>query len=182
MAPSIDSPLTARGRAQAAATAAGLQHEPAVRIYSAATARALETASIIALPLNLEVIPLESLNEVEIGLDADPLDPLTRAASAEALRSWVVDQNLDISFVGGESGHFVVRRTTDTLRAIAAAHPGETVIIVGHVASLTAALSALCDLHTEVWGHPLPHAQPFTVTTTLWQCENWPTQIVGGAV
>jgi len=47
--------------------------------------------------------------------------------------------------------------------AIASRHPGETVAVVGHVASLTVALARLCRLGATVWGTPLAHAHPFLV-------------------
>jgi broad specificity phosphatase PhoE len=181
MAPSLDSPLTPRGRDQAAAAAEQLRHRSAVRVYCSTATRAIETATIIAGPPGLDVIPLAALDEVEIGPEADPRDESTHAASAEALRSWIVDQNLEVPFVGGETGASVVRRTAGALRAIVSDHPGETVIVVGHVASLTAALSVLCGLHKELWGRPLPHAMPFAVEAgEVWTCREWPGQIVGG--
>lgn len=182
LAPSLSSPLTTRGREQAAAAGEMLRDRSAVRIYSSAVSRAVETATIIAQACGLEVVQLEGMNEVEIGPHADPVDPKSRLAAAEALRCWVVDQNLDQDYVGGETGRDAVRRTAGSLSGIVSDHPDETVIVVAHVASLTVALSALCELHGEVWGHPLPHAQPFTVRSTdgRWACEDWPTQTVGG--
>ncbi|WP_158292944.1 MULTISPECIES: hypothetical protein [Kribbella] len=38
---------------------------------------------------------------MEIGPLDDPLDEATRYAAAEALRAWIVDQDLEQSFVGG---------------------------------------------------------------------------------
>lgn len=181
MAPSLDSPLTPRGRDQAAAAAEQLRHRSAVRVYCSTAARALETATIVAGPAGLDVVPLADLNEVEIGPEADPADERTRAAAVVALRSWIVDQDLRAPFVGGETGTSVVRRTGDALKAIVSDHPGETIVVVGHVASLTAALSVLCGLHAELWGRPLPHATPFTVEAgKAWTCREWPGQIVGG--
>ncbi|TDD12602.1 hypothetical protein E1292_01310 [Nonomuraea deserti] len=59
---------------------------------------------------------------------------------------------------------------------MAAAHPGATVAVVGHVGSLTAGLNALCGLGARVWGAPLPHAVPFLVEWDgrSWRCEAWP--------
>jgi alpha-ribazole phosphatase/probable phosphoglycerate mutase len=179
MAPSLDSPLTSLGRDQAAAASEQVRRRGAVRVYCSGAARAIETATIVA--AGLEVTSLAGLNEVQIGPAADPLDPWTRTASAEALRSWVVDRDLGPAFVDGETGTDVVRRTTEALRAIVGDHPDETVIVVGHVASLTAALSVLCGLHAELWGRPLPHAVPFTVEGgEFWTCKDWPGEIVGG--
>ena len=82
------------------------------------------------------MIRLDGLREVEIGPLDDPLDEATRNAAAEALRAWIVDQDLEQSFVGGGTGFEVVRRTTGALREIVRAHPGQRGVVVGHVASL----------------------------------------------
>ncbi|MFI6733777.1 histidine phosphatase family protein [Nonomuraea sp. NPDC050451] len=54
---------------------------------------------------------------------------------------------------------------------------GETVVLVGHVGSLTAGLSVLCGLGEQVWGAPLPHAVPFPVEWDgrSWRCASWPS-------
>ncbi|TDD58917.1 histidine phosphatase family protein [Kribbella antibiotica] len=177
MAPALATPLTARGREQAEAAGVRLRESGAVRVYCSTVARAVETATAVARVVDqLEVVQLAGLDEVLIGPDADPLAETTRDGAAAALRSWVVDQELTVAFPGGgEDGTTVVRRTTEALQSIAAAHPGETVIVVGHVASLTAGLSVLCDLHEQVWGRPLPHAAPFVVEGgQVWSCRDWP--------
>jgi broad specificity phosphatase PhoE len=65
---------------------------------------------------------------------------------------------------------------TAAFQKIASAHPGETVAVVGHVASLTVALGRLCSLGSGVWGTPLPHARPFLVEWDgqAWHCPAWP--------
>lgn len=72
--------------------------------------------------------------------------------------------------------HHVVARVTAAFQKIASSHPGETVAVVGHVASLTVTLGLLCDLGARVWGTPLPHARPFPVDWdgTAWHCPAWP--------
>jgi broad specificity phosphatase PhoE len=65
---------------------------------------------------------------------------------------------------------------TAAFQQIASTHPGETVVVVGHVASLTLALSRLCALGPAVWGYALPHAQPFLLESDgrTWHCPAWP--------
>jgi alpha-ribazole phosphatase/probable phosphoglycerate mutase len=72
-----------------------------------------------------------------------------------------------------------VRRVGSALRIVANQNPGGTVVLVGHVASLTAGLSALCGLGAEIWGVPLPHAAPFLVERRQegWRCTNWPRSV-----
>jgi alpha-ribazole phosphatase/probable phosphoglycerate mutase len=92
------------------------------------------------------------------------------------LRAWIIDQDLERRVADGESGHQVVARVTAAFRQIAITHPGETVVVVGHVASLTVTLGLLCALGTRVWGTPLSHAHPFLVEWDghTWNCPAWP--------
>ncbi|MFJ3404173.1 hypothetical protein [Promicromonospora sp. NPDC090134] len=48
--------------------------------------------------------------------------------------------------------------------------------VIGHVGSLTLALSRLCGLGSSMWGAPLPHAEPFRVEWdgNQWNCAAWP--------
>src|SRR5262249_53880518 len=68
---------------------------------------------------------------------------------------------------------------TAAIQQIADAHPGETVAVVGHVASLTVVLARLCALEVTVWGAPLPHARPFLVEWDgrTWHCPAWPGEV-----
>jgi broad specificity phosphatase PhoE len=76
----------------------------------------------------------------------------------------------------GETGQHVVARVTAAFWRIASASPGETVAVVGHVASVTVALGRLCALGAPVWGSPLPHARPLLVARDgrAWHCPTWP--------
>lgn len=155
-------PLTARGRRQAIAAARTLAGEPIAAVYCSPALRARQTAEILATVLTGDVAALPEL--VEVGV------------VERVLRAWVVERDLDLRVPGGESGYEVVARVTAAFRRIAGAHPGETVAVVGHVASLTVALGRLCALGAIVWGAPLPPARPFLVEWDghAWQCPTWP--------
>lgn len=155
-------PLTTRGRQEAIAAARTLVAEPIARIYSSTALRARQTAELLAGALGIDVVVLPELVEVGVG--------------AHVLRAWVVEQDLGRRAADGESGREVVARVTVAFQRIAAAHLGETVAVVGHVASLTVALGRLCALGAEVWGTPLPHAHPFLIEWDgrTWQCPAWP--------
>jgi broad specificity phosphatase PhoE len=157
-----NTPLTARGRRQAVAAARTLAGEPIVRIYASTALRARQTAALLATVLPVDVAALPEL--VEVGV------------TARVLRAWVVEQDLDLRAADGEAGCQVVARVTAAFRRIAHTHPGETVAVVGHVASLTVALGRLCALGATVWGTPLPHARPFLVEWDghAWRCPAWP--------
>lgn len=156
-------PLTARGRLQAIAAAQVLAAEPIARIYASTALRARQTAEFLAATPGLAITAVPELAEV-------------RCTAAE-LRAWVIEQDLGRRAADGETGEQVVARVTAAVRQIAGAHAGETVAVVGHVASLTVALGRLCSLGPVVWGTPLPHARPFLVEwdDQTWQCPEWPT-------
>lgn len=155
-------PLTARGREQAIAAAQLLAVEPITRVYSSTLLRAQQTAALVATPLGLPITLMPELVEVSV--------------SENGLRASVVEQDLGRRGTDGETGHQVVSRITVAFRTIATLHPGETVVVVGHVASLTVGLGQLCSLGSKVWGTPLPYAQPFRVEWDghAWHCPAWP--------
>lgn len=171
-------PLTAHGRDQASEAAAALYGERISAVYASTARRAAETGEIIATAHGLRPTIMADLNEVGIGALEGATDPATRALTAEVLRSWVVDGNLDPRVADGEDGHAVVVRMTRALDTIADAHQGATAVVVGHVASLTAALATFRCVGTDIWGAPLPHAVPFLVVRSPdgWQCPSWPAR------
>lgn len=173
-------PLTARGRDQATAAGHALAGEPISKVYASTAVRALQTAGVIADTLGCEVVALEELAEVGIGSDEGAVDPATRKRTADVLHAWVVHRDLDQRVADGETGHQVVARMTAAFQEIATAHPGDTIAVVGHVASLTAGLSLLCDLGSRIWGTPLPHAEPFLVEWDgrAWRCSAWPSATI----
>lgn len=164
-------PLTARGGEQATAAARGLTGSVA-GVYASTALRARQTASAFGRP----VVAMPELAEVGIGAYEGTRDPEVHAETARVLHGWVVEGNLGIRVGDGESGHEVVARVSVALDRIVGAHAGETVVVVGHVASLTVALARLCGLGARVWGHPLPHARPFLVEWDgrAWRCSAWP--------
>ncbi|WP_433683420.1 histidine phosphatase family protein [Nocardia sp. CA-119907] len=171
-------PLTERGHCQAAEAARGLDGEPIVRIYSSTALRARQTAAALA-SRGCGVVSVDDLAEVGIGADEGATDPAVRERTADVLRAWVVAGDLEQRVADGESGREVVARMSAVFRQLAAAHPGETVAVVGHVASLTVALAHLCGLGSRVWGRPLPHAEPFLVEWdgSSWRCSAWPMSV-----
>jgi alpha-ribazole phosphatase/probable phosphoglycerate mutase len=161
-----DSGLTELGRRQAIAAAQTLAAEPIATIFCSTALRARQTAEILALASaaapGLPVMVMPEL--IEVGVSAD------------VLRAWLVEQDLGQRAADGETGHQVVTRVTAAIQQIADAHPGETVAVIGHVASLTIALARLCALGATVWGAPLAHARPFLVQWDGdgWRCPAWP--------
>ncbi|WP_218007606.1 histidine phosphatase family protein [Nocardia vinacea] len=171
------SPLTKRGRRQAAETTRVLDGEPITRIYSSTALRAQQTAEIIASRQRLDVVAIADLAEVGIGEYEGTTDSAVRKQTAEVLRAWIIEHDLEQRVANGESGREVFARMAAAFRQIASVHRGETVAVVGHVASLTVTVARLCALGSRVWGSPLPPAEPFLVEWdgSTWHCPSWPT-------
>jgi broad specificity phosphatase PhoE len=169
-------PLTERGRHQAIDAAQKLAAEPITTIYCSTLLRARQTADLLATTPGLKITAMPELVEVGIGKQEGTSDAAIRAQIAEVLRAWVIEQDLGQRMADGETGHEVLLRMTAAFEKIASAHPGETIAVVGHVASLTVALRQLCSLGSGVWGTPLPHAWPFLVEWDgrVWHCSTWP--------
>jgi alpha-ribazole phosphatase/probable phosphoglycerate mutase len=167
-----DTPLTERGRGQAIAAARMLAAEPITGIYASTALRARQTAELLAAAPSTLGTP---------GLSITVMPELVEVyCTAEALRVWVVERDLGRRAADGEDGETgqqVVARVTAAFQQIAGDHPGETVAVVGHVASLTVALGRLCSLGSVVWGTPLPHARPFLIEWhgRGWHCPAWPS-------
>lgn len=182
-----DCGLTQLGRSQAIDAAQRLKAEPITRIYSSTALRARQTAALLATALATTQGTPGTPGMPAASITAMP-ELVEVECTADALRAWVVERDLGRPMADGasgasgadrgdgETGHQVVARVTAAFQKIARAHPGETVAVVGHVASLTVALSRLCSLGSGVWGIPLPHARPFLVEWdgSAWHCAAWP--------
>ncbi len=154
-----DTPLSARGRAQAAALAVRLADLPIQAVYASDLSRAVETARPTAERLGLEVQTLPGLRERRFG-DWEGLTQadLERDHAAQWHR-FHVQRDLDAPVPGGENWAGVGGRVRAALAHILAAHPGrdEAVLVVGHGGSgrtllleaLQAPLATLLCLHLD---------------------------------
>ena len=124
-----DRPLSERGRAQAQALAERLGHIALDAVYSSDLERAFDTASAVAGRQALDVVRLRDLREVDVG----SWSGLTRDEAAkrfpEAFERW---QRGETGWDDGETYEAMSLRVVDAIRRIAAAHPGETALVVAH--------------------------------------------------
>lgn len=116
-----------------------------------------------------------------VGTREGVVDPGLRRETADVLRAWVVDGDLDRRVGDGESGHEILARMRAALDLVADRHSAgaagaERPAVVGHVGSLTLVASVLCGLDGTVWGTPLPNAVPFVLRRdgSRWHCPDWP--------
>src|SRR5262245_23763761 len=137
-----DPPLNELGRTQAAELATALDGERFDAVYSSDLRRAAETARIVASRLGLgSVVEDSSLREVDLG--------------SWSGRLW--EEVADQQRPDGESREAHRERVVSGVLRLAAAHEGETVLIVSHGGSLRA-------LETFVTGgtpRPLANCESF---------------------
>ncbi len=139
-----DTPLTEMGRQQARIVAGRLRGYPIRAIYSSDLLRAFETAQIIGDLLGLApVIAEPALRESDIGAWTG----LTWAEISERYPAEVAAMvaGQEVRRGGGESYGELQARLAAAAEAIAARHPGETVLLVSHGAALRSLVAHVLD-------------------------------------
>lgn len=121
--------LTPAGRRQAAELAEQLAGRRIAHVWCSDSARAVQTAEIVAARFGVAVTTRKSLREVGVGELAGR--PFSVEAICDVTDRWF-GGDLTAAFPGGESGHDVVTRYAAALAEIADLHRGETVVVVGH--------------------------------------------------
>jgi len=148
---STDSPLNARGQAQARALARRIAHEqlPISIIYSSPVQRARLTAEQVALALgDVPVVLDPGLAEYHLG----EWEGLTYEQLKDEKRLWErMADDPDFTPPGGESPRQFALRLLNSFQTIIQKHGGETVAVVGHGGALATALSMLIDHSGDTW-------------------------------
>jgi phosphoserine phosphatase len=130
-----DPPLNEAGQAQARALADELVGQRADAIYSSDLARAQETAEILGERLGLPVTTLRELREIDVGdwqgLTREEID----ARFPDAYLAW---RQGETGWSNGETYDQLAARVLPALERIARAHPGGTLIVVGHGGTIRA--------------------------------------------
>lgn len=128
-----DIPLNDAGRAQAEDLGKQLEDERLAAVYSSDLLRAKETAEIAAGGTGLPVLELVDLRERNFGTWEGLTDDVIRARFPESRTGPWGD---------GETIEQMSARFLAALREIAAAYPGETVLVATHGGPIRAALRA----------------------------------------
>lgn len=163
-----DDLLTEKGQEQARQLGEALQTISLAAVYSSPLQRAYQTAQAIAGPLSLEVQVRQALRECNFGSweGLSRAEVLARSPQdAELLQRW--EQDMTVAPPEGESFAAVRERIQAEVSALAALHPGETIIIVSHVGPIKVVLAAALDA-------PLASAMrlfldPATISVIDWQ-------------
>jgi probable phosphoglycerate mutase len=138
-----DRPLNERGREQARALAVELGGRAIDAVYSSDLARARETAEIVAAELGLPVHVERGLREVDVGSWSGLAHTHIETSDPEGFRRW---QDGAKGWEGGESYEEMGERVVATVLALAAAHPGKTLLVVTHGGSIRACRAVAAGL------------------------------------
>jgi probable phosphomutase (TIGR03848 family) len=121
--------LDAPGRAQAQAAARRLRSLPVTAVYSSPLERTRETAAIVARSHGLRVRTERGMLEVDYG---DWTDRSLAQLRRHPLWRTVQQTPSRVTFPGGESIRSAQQRSVEATERLAAAHGGETIVVVSH--------------------------------------------------
>ena len=139
---SVGVDLSDEGREQVRCLGRRLGNDAIAAVYCSPLSRTVETASILAETHELAPIHRDGLREISHGR----WEGLTRREVEERFPEEYVSWEADpFTFApqDGESGLGVLARALPVIRDIVVAHPGETVLVVSHKATLRLILSSL---------------------------------------
>ena len=148
-----DVPLNATGRAQAEATARRVasQWQPAA-VYTSPLSRAMETAEATARLLGLQVQTHEGLVDIDYGRWQGLTPDEARAEWQMQVDAWYHSPHL-ASIPGGENLDEVRARGIKAMHHLAARHPDETIVLLGHTVVNRAILLEVLGLHSRRFWH-----------------------------
>jgi probable phosphoglycerate mutase len=140
-----DTPLSDIGRAQAQALGQRMARHLFAAIYSSDLKRAWDTAEAVAQASCRDIVSEPRLRERTFGVfEGLTYDEMTQRYPAEHAR--FSQREPDYAVPGGESPRQFYERSLTCLEDIAAAHPGETVVVVTHGMVLDTAYRAAHQL------------------------------------
>ena len=160
-----DPPLNETGREQAHALAADLAGERIQLVYTSDLRRARETAEIVAARLEADVVALRELREIDVGEWQGLTWPEIEARYPEGARAWHEHGH---GWETGETYDELGERVVSALRRIAADHPEERVLVIGHGGTIRATrafLEGLSVPESRSRSRPIGNCEVFRVVT-----------------
>lgn len=138
-------PLTEVGERQAVLTAERIaSHWKPVAIYTSPMQRCIQTAAPIAKLTGAPSQTIATLHDLHYGDWQWKTFEEAKALDQALFSQWFAAPHL-VRFPNGDSLQDLVLRTADALRMVVAAHPEETVILVGHDSVNRALLLQMLD-------------------------------------
>lgn len=149
----IDLPLTSLGHKQAAATAGFIASRwPAVAIYTSPLPRCVDTASEIGKAQDKIAHPLSELLDINYGAWQGREREEVRVSEPMLFKAWMEQPQLTV-IEGAETLQDVQARLARALDIMRKAHPGGTVIAVGHDSTNRVFLTLALDLPLSKYWH-----------------------------
>jgi 2,3-bisphosphoglycerate-dependent phosphoglycerate mutase len=171
----IDIGLNDTGRRQAEAAGRWLQTADIVALYGSDLQRAWTTAQSIGRALGLTPVAVPEMRERRYGIFEGLTYDEAKSRFPEGYAAFE-GRNADYDFENGESLHVMFARVTGKLKQIAAAHPGQNVVVVLHG-------GVLDIINRFVRGNPLEMPRDFLIPNAglnwvslldgRWQIESW---------
>jgi len=160
-----DPPLNEMGREQAHALAAELAGERIELVYTSDLCRARETAEIVAASLGADLVALRDLREIDVGEWEGLTWPEIEKRYPEGARAW---HEQGFGWEAGETYDELGERVVAALRRIAADHPEQRVLVVGHGGTIRATrafLEGLSVPESRSRSRPIGNCEVFRVVT-----------------
>ncbi len=130
-----DPPLNETGREQARALAQELADAQIDVVYTSDLARARQTAEIVAAAIGTDVVASRELREIDVGEWQGLTWPEIEERFPEGARNW---HDQGHGWDTGETYEQLGERILKALRRIAADHPAQRVLVVGHGGTIRA--------------------------------------------
>eukprot|EP01116_Phalansterium_solitarium_P007424 TRINITY_DN20087_c0_g1_i1.p1 TRINITY_DN20087_c0_g1~~TRINITY_DN20087_c0_g1_i1.p1 ORF type:complete len:244 (-),score=68.38 TRINITY_DN20087_c0_g1_i1:145-876(-) len=130
------------GAVQASLLAKRLANAKITAVYASPMQRTMRTASIIAEPHGLPVQPFDGLREMSHGAWEGKTRAEVELAFADEYAQWQEDP-FTFAPRGGEAGLQVLARALPVIRDVVSRHPGETILVVSHKATIRLVIGSL---------------------------------------
>lgn len=152
---SLDMPLTARGRQQAAMTASHLRRMPLTAVYASDLCRAYDTGKAIARELEIPIYGMRELREIFAGRWEGKTYTCLEEEFPDSYGIWKNQIGLAVC-PGGESVAELQRRVSACVGRIVQMHPNEAICIATHATPIRVMECVWTDtpleeMHTIPW-------------------------------
>jgi broad specificity phosphatase PhoE len=134
--------LSDEGRRQVRRLSERLSDDGISAVYCSPLSRTVETAAILARPHGLSLVHRDGLREISHGRWEGLTRQEVEQRFCEEYAAWEADP-FTFAPQEGESGLAVLARALPVVREIVVGHPGQTVLVVSHKATLRLILSSL---------------------------------------
>ena len=138
----VDVLLSDAGRNQARLLGLRLAHEKVAAVYASPLKRTVETASLVAEPVGIEVKTLDAVREIAHGRWEGRTRAEVEQEFAAEYAKWEEDP-YTFAPAGGESGLQVTARALPALLELVQRHEGARFVVVSHKATIRLLLSSL---------------------------------------